>query len=999
MARLISSLISTIFLLLIIIYPNSIQHSIVYAQTGSTTASILGAVKDQQNAVLIGASVTVTNLQTNQIRNATANNNGSYVFISLVPGNYEIKASVEGFKTAVERLNLYVGATAVIDFNLELGTTNDVIEVSAMNTLAAKAESSTNINRDQIEDLPSNQRNFLDFALITPRITIDRLPARGVVQTSGISINGQSARFNNITIDGLANNDYVTGSVRSTFSQDAVQEFQVVSDSYSAEFGRVIGGIVNIVTRGGNNEYHGNLFLLNRNDSLNARNAFTPKQVEMRQYQFGTTLSGPIKKDKTFFFTSFERLTSRDTNIFTVNDDIIQAARSQGFNVSNRPVAFGIGTSTVLARLDSQLSANNSLWIRYNGGFSSNGNFEPVGELTLGSSGGSQQLSDNSIAVSETYINGPFNFINELRFIYSRRDQDIVPLSDGPLVALFTPNGLINFGRNPFLPQSREENIYQVIDNVSLTRGKQNFKFGIDYAFTDLAKLFSPNVNSGQLVFSLIDFGAMNGPLLNFLQTLDPSTRDNNQRMFLDRISRLAPSRIPGFPANIDLANMASPVLYRQSFGNASGSSKFNFFSAFIQDDIKVNEKLVLKAGLRYDLNRVKFAPNNSGNFSPRLSMVYSFNPKLTLRASYGLFFGAPIGGAILNAQISNTTLQTAALQFPLTVIPYMQPGHKLPDGNLPSNISKIFLPQLFQKQTVQPDLSNSYSQQISSEIQFATNKNGIVSISYNYVRGIKLFGSRNINPITRPVPGGTPTESAIKGRPDPTTGDNFELESAFDSYYNGLTISANQRLADRFSFNLNYTFAKAIDNLVDYFVLFQEIVDPLKIGNERSLSIQDARNIFVGSATWKLNYGRNRFLNGFELSTIVTANSGRPYNLLAGVDLNRNGDVTDRPIFNGVMVGRNAGITPGFFTTDLRLKHEIRIKERYRFQTIVEAFNLFNNVNINPNEINRVFMPLPFQRTFKLPSLEHGRFTVPHANYQGAFAARQVQVGFRLQF
>src|SRR5437762_2553176 len=219
-------------------------NSLAHAQSaGSTTASITGAVNDEQGAIISGVTVTAKNLQTNLIRETRSGEDGSFLITQLSPGTYELAASVEGFKTKTSRFDLVLGTTTIFNFNMELGTTDDIVEVRANSIVdEGKTESSTNIGRDRIDGLPINMRNFLDFSLTSPRVTRDRTPQQGVAASSGLSFNGQNARFNNITIDGLDNNDLAVGSVRSTLSQEAVQEFQVVSNGYSAEFGRALGG-------------------------------------------------------------------------------------------------------------------------------------------------------------------------------------------------------------------------------------------------------------------------------------------------------------------------------------------------------------------------------------------------------------------------------------------------------------------------------------------------------------------------------------------------------------------------------------------------------------------------------------------------------------------------------------------------------------------------------------------------------------------------------------
>ncbi|KAF0245662.1 MAG: ferrienterochelin and colicins outer membrane receptor, partial [bacterium] len=279
--------------------------SIKAQSAGSTTAIITGKIADEQMSVVGGATIIAKNPQTNFSREVISQEDGSYVISQLPPGNYVVTIVNSGFTSQIRSLELTLGTTTVLNFMIKVGTPTEIIEITAGNDtyLEGKTESSTNINRNTITTLPINRRNFLDFSITAARVLADRVPAQGASATSGLSFNGQSARFNNITIDGLDNNDLGSGSVRSTFSQEAVQEFQIISDGYNAEFGRAIGGIVNIITRGGSNEFHGQLFLLNRNDDIAARDAFAPVKPPYSQYQFGTALEGPIKKDRAFFFT------------------------------------------------------------------------------------------------------------------------------------------------------------------------------------------------------------------------------------------------------------------------------------------------------------------------------------------------------------------------------------------------------------------------------------------------------------------------------------------------------------------------------------------------------------------------------------------------------------------------------------------------------------------------------------------------------------------------
>jgi hypothetical protein len=1002
-----TSLLSFLLLALGFIMPLTI-----FAQGGATTANITGNVSDENGAVISGAEITAKNSETGMIRSTSSGEDGAFIIVQLPPGMYEVTVKAEGFKINTLRFELVLGTNALLNAKLLLGSTDEIIVVKGDSVAEeTKTESSTNIDRDRIDGLPINRRNFLDFTLTTARAVKDRIPAQGASATSGLSFNGQPARANNITIDGLENNDNGTGSVRTTFSQEAVQEFQVVSDGYSAEFGRALGGVVNIVTKGGSNELHGSLFFLNRNDTISARDVFAPFAPDYRQYQFGTTVSGPIKKDKIFYFASFERLSIHQNNFVTISDQTVKSARDQGYNLANGPVPFALDNTSFLARADVRLSAKDTFFVRYNFGGTYNGALEPFGGLIGASNGGIQMLKDNSLGINNTYINAGLNLVNETRFLYGRRNQDIDPIDSGPQVRIEAPEGLVTFGRSTLLPQPREERIYQVVDNVSLTRGRENIKFGVDYStvhFPDDGNTKLPLFGQGLALFLPIDFGALANnpglPTFTGAQAFDPKLRTPAEIGFLAFLASALPVQFPGFPQNVPLASLPLPFAFAQGFGNPDLKIGETQFAAFVQDDIKINPNLLLKLGLRYDINRVTLVPDGSGNFSPRVAIAYHpvrFS-KLNAHASYGIFFGAPLFGLSSVVQLTTATDQekVPVIPFPFSILTYALPGHHLPAGSslgasIPPGVA--FTTQLSTVFTNDPHEKNSYTEQVNVGIDYAINTNTVVSVTYDYVRGIKLLSQRDINPVVHPVPG-NPLASQLTGRVFPNQGQTFEFESGFDSYYNALTFTINRRFSNKFSLLAHYTFSKAIDDFIDIRFDQQETVDSLVPRAERGLSLQDLRGRFVLTGIWNLDYVKNRFLRGFQLSSITELESGRPYNLLAGEDLNMSGDNPpgDRPIVNGVSLPRNAGVTPGFANVDMRLSRSITFKERYHFQFVAEVFNLFNRVNIS--DLNRIFPP-DAQGNFQLPPQKNGRFIATPDRFIGAFSPRQFQLGIRANF
>lgn len=997
--------IRNILLTLLFFFMLMADRSSTFAQTGSTTAAITGRVVDAQESVVTSAIVTAKNIDTNFSREIIVGNDGSFSLSQLPPGNYKVTIQADGFSTQIIPLNLVLGTNTLIPVKLDIDKTGTVVEVIANSVVEGKTESSTNIDRIGIDALPINRRNFLDFSLTAARVISDG-GAIGATATSGLSFNGQSGRFNNVTIDGLDNNDTGSGSVRTTFSQDAVQEFQIITDSYSAEFGRALGGVVNIVTRGGTNDYHGGLFFFNRNDGTSAREPFSNVNPEYKQYQFGAVLGGAIKKDKAFFFTSFERLSIKQNNIVTISNDVVAAGKRQGFTVNNGPSPFSIGTTTLLARFDFRLSSQNSLFVRYNGGFSFNSGFDSFGGLLDYTNSGRQDLEDNTVVVSNIHIIPRLNLVNEARFLYTRRKQDDMPTAPGPQVRITTDDGVNTFGRSSFLPQPRDQRFYQFVDNVSLTRGRNQLKFGIDFFSTSPPKGKSalPFVPGGLAIFGPLNFTALTGipnlPSFTALEAFDNNLRSPAQIAFLNAAAGLLPRLVPGFPANLPLAMLSLPSAYTQGFGDPTLAIKAKFFAAFAQNDIKLRRNLLVKAGVRYDLNRADFIPDNNGNFSPRLA--FSFNPvkfpNARIHGSYGLFFAVPVTGVAVSVSLLGSgRIKVPVIPFPFSILPFALPGRKFPDSvTVPAGVN--FVPQFSQTAKYDPNLRSSYTQQINFGVNYIVRNKFLISLDYDYVRGIKLFSTRNINPVVRPV--ASTTQSLLTGRVDPTQGDIQQFESSFDSYFHAFTVSVNKRFDKRFSLLASYTFSKSIDDTLDFGTLSREVVDSLNIRNERGLANLDTRNRFVLSGVWDISYNKTPFLKGLQLSNITTLTSGKPYNLLAGVDLNRNFDNPpgDRPLQGGVSIGRNTGITPGFANVDIRLTKTISIKEKYKLEAYVEAFNTFNRVNLDPTTIARIFLP-DAQGNFNLPKKDGGRFTVPAERFRGAFAPRQIQFGFRFNF
>ena len=283
------------------------------AQSGLTSAEIRGVVTDPLGGVIAGSHITVTHLDTNVSRNVATDPNGRYTVPALPPGRYRLTATAAGFRTETRvGVGLSIGDSINIDVMLTTLTTELGVTVNATPPSIEPSHTavSTVVGQEQIENLPINGRNFMTFAAITAGAALDRTPQQGATTTSGLSFTGQRARSNNIMIDGFDNNDNVVGATRLRTSQEAVREFRVLTDSFSAEFGRASGGVVNIVTKSGTNDFHGNTFMFVRDRSLNSRSYFekfdifgTPVALDKApfdQQQLGATFGGPLRRNRAF---------------------------------------------------------------------------------------------------------------------------------------------------------------------------------------------------------------------------------------------------------------------------------------------------------------------------------------------------------------------------------------------------------------------------------------------------------------------------------------------------------------------------------------------------------------------------------------------------------------------------------------------------------------------------------------------------------------------------
>jgi hypothetical protein len=979
----------------------------VSAQTRATTADVAGTVVDQSGAVLPGATATARNAETNQARSATTDARGQFVIPALPPGTYDVRVELPGFGTRTqEDVVLALGSRLDLRFTLNVAG-QESITVAAETPVVdpEKTAIASVISQEQIDRLPINGRSFIGFSLLTSGVGTDRTPQQGASGTSGLTFNGQRARSNNVTVDGLDNNDLSVGSTRAAFSQEAVREFQVLTNSFSAEFGKASGGVVNIVTKSGTNRYSGNLFFFGRDDALNAKDhfeRFSPSgqaidrdKAPYSQKQFGATLGGPIRRDRTFFFLSFERLDVSANNFVTIDDTTnvtflgqslgtpAAILRRAGFPVETGHQPYDLRSNQFLGKLDHQLS-NGTLSARFNWADDLNENIEPFGGNVARSRGAVLNSDDNMLAISHMAVRST-GLVNELRFQVASRNQTIDsldPRCGGPctLEAQGGPTlevlGVASVGRQRFTPQPRKNTRYQVLDTISLFRGPHQFKTGFDFNYIDASRQNLPLHFGGRYIFGAIP--AASAPAF-------------------------------GFPA-VDVPPIVAvqfglPGRYVQGYGDSSAPYGYRDFSLFAQDDWGLSDRLTLKVGVRYqvqlwdDITHTVAGyptpytfPTDKNNIAPRLALAW--NPlgdrRTTVRGAYGLYYDNLITGifGITKGIDGGSHVRTLSTSFPLSIVGWNTPGRKLSEPTTPYPSLVI---------SADPALVTPYAHHASAG--FERELPGRISLSsdFVYVRGFKQPSTLDYNPLLPSLgPGRRPAD--VNGVPG-TSASVLQYTSFGETWYKGLTVAASRRFGDRHQFMVSYTLSEAEDNGTDFQSEFiaqdsgrgrdPANLDGLPLGfdpdSEKGPSVQDQRHRFVASGTYIMPWD-------LELSSIITLGSGRPYNVLAGLDLNGDGDggATDRArrVVTDIATSarRNDGTLPTQATVDMRLARRF-VVGALTLDGIFEVFNLFNRSNFT--NVNNVFGPGAYPSQ---PVSTFGQFTQ-------AAAPRQVQLAMKVSF
>src|ERR1044072_8337628 len=479
---------------------------VAYGQAQASAADLQGVVRDQSSAAVSGATVTARRPGTNTSKSTTTNEDGAYLIVGLTPGDYEVTVEAANFKKAVlPSVTLTVGQRADLDVALEVGQVSEVVTVtgaSAELVETSKTAVATTIDQQRIDNLPINERNYLSFALTTSTVGRDAGRPIGPAPTTGLNFGGQRGRSNLVQVDGADNTDNSVNASRSTGSQEAVQEFQVVTNSFAAEFGRSAGGVVNVVTKSGTNELHGNMFGFLRHRSFQARNAFAPiEDPPFTRTQYGFTLGGPLDRDRTFFFFAFEQRRRNESGFFT--SDVASGLTG---SVTLPPLAPGFPVQTLRNITPAQASYINSL-LALGGPAAQLG----IGYVYLASGGGSTALNGFNPLIATSAPFAPGTVIGSRFFLTGTP----IPLSTtnslGQPIAFRALNNL----QKIFPVTDRTTFNSFRLDHLITSKHQFSFRFGYNPSTITGIQVESQNQSLGQNDFSrtgiqkLRDFSAV----------------------------------------------------------------------------------------------------------------------------------------------------------------------------------------------------------------------------------------------------------------------------------------------------------------------------------------------------------------------------------------------------------------------------------------------------------------------------------------------------------
>ncbi|MCC6393031.1 MAG: TonB-dependent receptor [Bryobacterales bacterium] len=877
------------------------------AQEAIYHASISGRVMDASGAVVQGAIVTARQTETNFTGATSTDGEGRFRFSYLKAGPYHVTVRKSGFIDMAQGLRLSAGGAYDLSVRLTVGDQRTSVNVSGEATVleAARSQIAGSVVEHEIRILPLNGRSFLDLALLIPGVSPTNTGSNqlfaetSAVPGQGISIGSQRNFSNNFIVDGLSANDDAAGLSGVFYGLDTVQELQVVTSGGQAEFGRALGGFVNVVTKSGTNTVHGDLYGYFRNQRFNAATPLSNDTLPMTQAQYGASLGGPMARDRTFYFGNFERRDLNQSGLVSISPANAAAINSrldaigfQGQRISTGIYPNPVHLTNLLAKVDHSLTTRDQLAVRYSLYDANSGNSRGVGGLNAVTASAGLDSTDETIAVSNILTLSP-RTVNETRGQITRGNLLALPSDPaGPSVSIA---GVAAFGRLSGSPAGRMNNLYEIADNLSHQVGGHAIRMGVNLLYNDTTITF-PRTVKGSYSFS---------SLANF---------------------------------RLGLYNNAG---YTQTFGNTVAGQTNPNIGFFAQDEWKAAPSLTLNAGIRYDLQFLDTIETDTNNVSPRAGFAWTpfASRRTVVRGGFGLFYDRVPLRALANALLSsnNTTTLTSASQVSVNLSP-AQTGAPVFPNILPALPSGA----LMNYSTMDRRMQNAYSTQGNVEVEHQIGQRGTLSVGYEHLRGLHLIVSMNQNAPTCVAAGGN------NGcRPNPNYANNNQYRSQADSLYNGLHVSYQQRPVRFGSFRISYALSKAMNNVGEFF--FSSPIDPYNIWRDYGRSDDDQRHrvVFDGALNSPMRPARTSWQKlsfGFQLSGMLQYYSALPLNITTGSTTIQG--TAARPLVDGEYLQRNAGTGSNFFGVSLRTSRVFPLTEHLKMELMAETFNALNHRN-----------------------------------------------------
>jgi len=910
----------------------------------------------------------------------------------LEPGEYDLQAEMDRFRTRVQRgVLVTIGGEIVVDLALSIGAVTEEVDVEEPLLERAPLGINRVVGTREIERLPNLGRNFVEFVKLSSGVVLGREnvgggifkepdAGAGAAAVPRLSFGGQSELNTLIQVDGVDNIQTVTGLPRATPSQEAVREFRVLNSSYPAEYGRALGGVVNIVTKSGANQAAGSFYYYGMNQVLNANPTLSPPDAAMRQHQFGLTFGGPLRKNRSFVFANYEGQRREEANKFSQvilnNLAGINATRARfGLTPEVTNLLRSSDYDQFLVRLDQRLGGQNSLTLRYNlqdaavrGFLGGGGRASAASSTARNSDSQDQALVLSGIAVLSERA------VSEVRIQWARRSFDFESVLNEP--ALEIPN-LIIMGKSTSDMDFYREDRLQVTSSLSLVSGPHQLKAGFDYSHL-----------GDQTVWELFFPARVIFPSLQAFLAFGPTSPSGPVVFWWPQLASV-PSH-PGFSVPF---TRAVPVDWEPA---TRLDLEHDSFGVFAQDLWRIDARWTLSYGLRYDFETYPsryIARKDLNNLQPRLGLAYLYSPKGIVRAGFGLFhdrIAASVGQILAAAEWnSRGASPDAAALFPgiaafegrflqetvrgalapPATVTFLTSG-EVPDAgihSLTANMSSL--------------LENPYSVQASVQADQELGGGMAVSASYVFVHGVKLPAfSPNLNAVQTGTLGtGKPL---LAGRRYPELGDFLVIANLAGSLYHGGTIEVRKRFGDGLGFRSSYTFATA-RNDADSISNLQDVPEGATFERARSRQSLAHRGTLSILAEAPRSFG---VLRGVKLSSELTLESGRYYSAFVGRDANGDGNpLSDRP----GLLPRNSLKGPAFASWDLRVAREIRFNGRWSAEVSLDVFNALNRFNVK--DLNTVYGGIDLQQA---PNPLLGYLTP-----RDAFNPRQLQFGVRIRY